>query len=118
MNTNFDQYLAGQMNDAAFAERFEKAGQAWDVVLQIAALREAAGFSQQDLARKLKTSQQQISRLESPSYEGHSLRMLRRVAGAMGANVHIVFESAPKPVPVFCPPPRWLAAWGRNAAPN
>ena len=93
MNTNFDQYLAGQMKDAAFAERFEKAGQAWDVALQIAALRESAGFSQQDLARKLKTSQQQISRLESPSYEGHSLRMLRRVAGAMGATVHIVFES-------------------------
>jgi transcriptional regulator with XRE-family HTH domain len=96
MKTNFDQYLAEQMKDAAFAERFEKAGEAWDVALQIAALREAAGFSQKDLARILKTSQQQISRLESPSYEGHSLRMLRRVAEAMGGTVHIVFESGAK----------------------
>jgi len=32
--------------------------------MQIAALREKAGLSQKDLARKLKTSQQQISRLE------------------------------------------------------
>ncbi len=96
MKTNFDQYIAEQMKDAGFAERFEKAGKAWDVALQIAVLREEAGFSQKDLARKLKTSQQQISRLESPAYEGHSLRMLRRVAEAMGATVHIVFESGAK----------------------
>ena len=93
MKTNFDQYLAGQLKDPNFAERFEKAGEAWDVALQIAALREGAGFSQKELARKLKTSQQQISRLESPSYEGHSLSMLRRVATALGATVHVVFES-------------------------
>jgi transcriptional regulator with XRE-family HTH domain len=43
------------------------------VALQIAALRQQAGLSQKDLAKLLKTSQQQISRLESPSYEGHSL---------------------------------------------
>jgi len=91
--TNFDKYLADQLKDAGFAERFEKAGEAWEIALQIAALREQAGFSQKDLARKLRTSQQQISRLESPSYEGHSLSMLRRVAEALGATVHVVFES-------------------------
>jgi transcriptional regulator with XRE-family HTH domain len=32
------------------------------------ALREQAGLSQTDLAKLLKTSQQQISRLESPGY--------------------------------------------------
>ncbi len=59
------------------------------MALQIAALREEAGLSQKDLARKLKTSQQQISRLESPSYEGHSLSMLRRVANVLGATVRV-----------------------------
>jgi transcriptional regulator with XRE-family HTH domain len=58
-----------------------------------AALREGAGISQKELARKLKTSQQQISRLESPSYEGHSLSMLRRVAATLGATVYVVFET-------------------------
>ena len=61
------------------------------MALQIAALREKAGLSQKDLARKLKTSQQQISRLESPSYEGHSLSMLRRVAERLGATVRVTF---------------------------
>jgi transcriptional regulator with XRE-family HTH domain len=92
--TNFDLYLEEQLRDPAFAERFERAGEAWDVALQIAALREKAGLSQKQLARKLKTSQQNISRLESPSYEGHSLAMLRRVAEVLGATIRVTF--APK----------------------
>jgi len=92
--TNFDLYLEEQLKDPVFAERFERAGEAWDVALQLAALREKAGLSQRDLARKLRTSQQNISRLESPSYEGHSLSMLRRVADVLGATIHVTF--APK----------------------
>jgi transcriptional regulator with XRE-family HTH domain len=91
--TNFDRYLEEQLKDPDFAERFERAGEAWDVALQLVALREKAGLSQKDLARKLKTSQQNISRLESPSYEGHSLSMLRRVANALGATVRLTFEA-------------------------
>jgi len=90
--TNFDRYLEQQLKDPAFAARFKNAGEAWDVALQIAALREQAGLSQKGLAKLLKTSQQQISRLESPGYEGHSLSMLRRVAGVLHARVRIVFE--------------------------
>jgi transcriptional regulator with XRE-family HTH domain len=92
--TNFDRYLEEQLQDPAFAARFERAGEAWDVALQIAALRQKAGLSQKALAKLLKTSQQQISRLESPGYEGHSLSMLRRVADALQARVRIVFEPA------------------------
>ena|SRR6266545_303668 len=87
--TNFDLYLEEQLKDPVFAERFERAGEAWDVALQLAALREKAGLSQKGLARKLKTSQQNISRLESPSYEGHSLTMLRRVAQVLGATLRV-----------------------------
>src|SRR5207244_4991120 len=85
--TNFDLFLEEQLRDPDFAERFKRAGEAWDVSLQIVALREKAGLSQRDLARKLKTSQQNISRLESPAYEGHSLTMLRRVAEVLGATI-------------------------------
>ena len=92
--TNFDLYLEEQLKDPGFAGRFEKAGEAWEVALQIAALREKAGLSQKDLARKLRTSQQNISRLESPAYEGHSLSMLRRVADLLGATVRVTI--APK----------------------
>jgi transcriptional regulator with XRE-family HTH domain len=87
--TNFDVYLEEQLKDPDFKERFRKAGEAWDVAIQIASLRKKSGLSQKELARRLGTSQQQISRLESPSYEGHSLSMLRRVAEVLGASVHV-----------------------------
>jgi len=87
--TNFDKYLDEQMKDKDFAARFKKAGEAWDIALKLAVLRKESGLSQKELARKVGTTQQQISRLESPSYEGHSLSMLRRVAGILGATVHV-----------------------------
>ena len=90
--TNFDVYLEEQLKDPDFAERFKKAGQAWDVALQLVAFRKEAGLSQKELARLVGTSQQQISRLESPGYEGHSLSMIRRVADALGATVRVRIE--------------------------
>ena len=90
--TNFDLYLEKQLKDPDFAERFKKAGEAWDVALKLASLRKASGLSQKELAKQVGTSQQQISRLESPSYEGHSLSMLRRVAEALGATLYVEIQ--------------------------
>lgn len=87
--TNFDKYLEEQLKDKDFAERFKKAGDAWDIALQIASLRRESGLSQKELAKLAGTTQQQISRLESTSYEGHSLSMIRRVAEALGATVQV-----------------------------
>ena len=87
--TNFDIYLEEQLKDSGFKKRFERAGEAWDVAIKLAALRKEAGLSQKELARKVGTSQQQISRLESPSYERHSLSMLRRIAEVLGATVQV-----------------------------
>jgi len=91
--TNFDLYLEEQLKDRNFAERFKKAGEAWDVAIKLVSLRKASGLSQKELAKRVGTSQQQISRLESPSYEGHSLSMLRRVAEVLGAAVHVEIQA-------------------------
>ena len=94
--TNFDLFLEEQLRDPDFTERFKRAGEAWDIALQLAALREQAGLSQLELARKINTTQQQISRLESPGYEGHSLSMLRRVARVLNVHVRVIFETNEK----------------------
>src|SRR6266852_3934394 len=99
--TNFDLFLEEQLRDPEFAERFKQAGEAWDVALQLAALREKAGLSQKELARKLKTSQQNISRLESPAYEGHSLSMLRRVAHVLGATIRVTIAPKEETAPMI-----------------
>jgi len=88
-NTNFDLYLAEQLKNPDFAEKFRKAGEAWDIAMQLASLRKKSGLSQKEVAKRVGTSQQQISRLESPSYEGHSLSMLRRVAQVLGATIRV-----------------------------
>ena len=97
--TNFDRYLQDQLEDPDFALRFEKAGEAWDLAIQLAALRKESGLSQKELAKRVGTSQQQISRLESPGYEGHSLSMVRRVAEALGATVRVEIQSPKRPLP-------------------
>jgi hypothetical protein len=42
---NFDQYLEEQLKDVVFAERFKKAGEAWDIAVELAALRNESGLS-------------------------------------------------------------------------
>lgn len=72
---------------------FERAGEAWDVAIQIVAMREKAGLTQAQLARRVVTTQQQISRPEGAGYEGLSLTMPRRVAKALNARVRVSFEA-------------------------
>lgn len=90
--TNFDLYLEENLKNPDFAARYADAGEAWDIALQLSALREESGLSQKELAEKLHTSQQHISRIESPGYEGHSLRQLRKVATALNARVRVILE--------------------------
>jgi DNA-binding XRE family transcriptional regulator len=52
-------------------------------------LREEAGLTQSELARRIGTTPSVISRLEDPDYEGHSLRTLRRVVAALGMGLEL-----------------------------
>jgi transcriptional regulator with XRE-family HTH domain len=97
--TNYDQYFEEQLKDPDFAESIRKGGEALGVAIQLASLRKKSGLSQKELAKRVGTSQQQISRLESPSYEGHSLSMLRRVADVLGATVHVEIQGKKQQAP-------------------
>jgi len=97
--TNLDRYLKEQLKDLGFAERFRKTSEAWNVAVQLASLRKKSGLSQKELAKRVGTSQQQISRLESRSYEGHSLSMLRRVADVLGATIRVKIQSKKQETP-------------------
>jgi transcriptional regulator with XRE-family HTH domain len=87
--TNFDRYLERKLQDADFRARFEAADQAWDIALQLAALRQARGLTQKQVAELLGTKQQAIARLEDPAYSGHSLSMVRRYVEALGASLDV-----------------------------
>lgn len=92
--TNFDRYLERKRADPEFVERFAAADRAWDIALQLAALRHARGLTQQQVADLLGTKQQAIARLEDPHYAGHSLSMVRRYAEALGASLDVTIVLA------------------------
>ncbi len=54
-------------------------------------LRKQAGLTQARLAKMIGTSESVISRLEDSDYTGHSLTMLKRIAGAVNKRVEIRF---------------------------
>ena len=62
-----------------------------EVARKIHELRTAAGLTQTQLARLIGTTASVICRLEDADYEGHSLAMLRRIAGALNQRVEIRF---------------------------
>lgn len=53
--------------------------------------RKTAGLTQTELAQRVGTTQSVISDLEDAEYTNHSLRMLHRVAAALGLAVQVRF---------------------------
>jgi len=79
------------------------------VARKILDLRTKAGLSQRELAKLVGTTASVICRLEDADYEGHSLAMLNRIAGALNRRVEIRFvplRSARHPVAQAASPSR------------
>lgn len=68
-----------------------------EIARKIQELRAAAGITQTQLARLIGTTASVICRLEDADYEGHSLAMLRRIAGALNQRVEIRFVPIRRP---------------------
>jgi ribosome-binding protein aMBF1 (putative translation factor) len=60
-----------------------------EIASEIYTLREQAGLTQKQLAKRIGTTQSVISRLEDADYRGHSLEMLRRIAAALNCRIEI-----------------------------
>lgn len=85
----FKEDLKERLKDRDFEKYYEQELQRLRLGKQIAAVRTKRGLTQKELAKRLKTSQGAITRLESGSYTGYSLRTLERVAAATGAHLDI-----------------------------
>jgi len=81
-------------DDAARQEELEEERLNAQVARLIYELRIKEGLSQQQLAKKIRTTQSVISRLEDADYAGHSLSMLNRIAKAL--NQRITITVSPK----------------------
>lgn len=72
-------------------KKLEEARANEEIARKLHELRTGAGLTQTQLAKFIGTTASVISRLEDADYEGHSLAMLRRIAGALKQRVEIRF---------------------------
>ena len=88
----FKEYIKEELKDKEFKQFYEDEGRKLEIGFKIAKLREKLGFTQKQLAERIKTSQTVISRLESGDYWQCSLRTLERIALATGTHLDISFK--------------------------
>jgi len=72
-------------------KRLQETSQVLDVAGQIYNHRMKAGLTQQKLAELIGTSQSDISRLENADYNGHTLKMLQKIAEAVHCCIELKF---------------------------
>lgn len=78
-----------------YRKTFARTLQRIDLALLVREMREDAGFTQTELAKRVGTTQSVIARLEGAEYAGHSLTMLVRVAAACGVGLRLRAEKKP-----------------------
>lgn len=77
----------------AYRSEFAKANVSNRVAIQIRLMRESAGLSQAQLAKKLGTRQSAITRLEDPNYGRQSISVLHKVARFFDVATWVEFVS-------------------------
>jgi ribosome-binding protein aMBF1 (putative translation factor) len=80
---------------ALYRKTFGRTLQQIDLALLVREMREDAGLTQTELAKRVGTTQSVIARLEDAEYAGHSLTMLERIAAACGVGLTLLAEKKP-----------------------
>jgi DNA-binding XRE family transcriptional regulator len=89
-----DEWLSEKLKKPGFRSHYRQARLAVEVAHQMVLLREKLGITQAELARRMGTKQQTVSRLESGDYEGFTLKTLLKIAEATRTRVVVKFTSA------------------------
>lgn len=93
-HTKWSTIKARRMKEPGFALGYEEARRAYVLAQQLREIRVARGLSQADLAKKLRTTQSAISRLEMGDMPP-SLRTLTRIGDALGLELVIAYRERP-----------------------
>ena len=80
---------------ATYRKTFTRTLHQLDLALLVREMRENAGLTQTELAKKVGTTQSVIARLEDAEYTGHSLTMLERIAAVCGVALKLHAEKKP-----------------------
>ena len=84
-------YADKLLEDKHFREQFEQEYENLVISEKIAELRHKAHLTQEELAKKVRTTKSAISRYESNDYQGYSITLLQKIASACGADLRVSF---------------------------
>lgn len=77
-----------KLQESSFKKAYEEAGPLMEIALTIAKARNKANLSQADLAKKLKTSQSVVSRIENGN-QNLSVNMLIKIAQILNCSLSV-----------------------------
>src|SRR5438876_10155011 len=80
----YEEYRARAFADPEFRAIYEVEAAKMELWLQLVEARQAAGLTQQEVARRLGVSQAQVARIEKRGYDAYTLRTLQRYVEALG----------------------------------
>ena len=89
--SDFQKHLEQAKSDPEFRKEYEALAPQYELARQIIAARLALGISQEELAKRVGTSQANISKLEHASLNP-SLAMVERIAQGLGKKLSISIQ--------------------------
>ena len=87
----FQDRLKEDLKNHEFKKAFDEQEVLSSLAIQIAKMRHRKGLSQKELAERLKTTQQTVSRLEDPDNKSYSLITLIKLARAFHKELEVRF---------------------------
>ena len=91
--TNYADVIRKKLSESpSLAAKVAEAALNTEIAARIYESRSRAGLTQAELAARAGTTQSVIARLEDADYEGHSLRTLKKIAQALGQEIHLEFR--------------------------
>jgi DNA-binding XRE family transcriptional regulator len=87
----FKDYLKGELKNKEFKKAFNEEEVYASLAIQTAKIRQEKGITQEELAKRLRTTQQTVSRLEDIHNKSYSLKTLIRLAAALDKGLKVEF---------------------------
>lgn len=87
----FRDRLKEDLANPDFRQAYKEEQEALQLATKIMRLRQKLGLSQKEFAKRMQTSQQAVSRIESGKHEGFTYKTLKKIAEATGSRLRIDF---------------------------
>jgi DNA-binding XRE family transcriptional regulator len=89
-------WVQKKLADPKFRKGFEEESQKLAIGEQLSQLRQEAGLTQAQVAKRIGTTASAISRYENADYDRYELRTLQKIVDACGGRLELTLESSPK----------------------